>query len=97
MSVMATALPAGALDRGARRVSSTGYASPIGMLGEPGFAVIYAQHQNSCRKPPAGAHVLPPANTKCPQCKGKGRCRCITACETRIARGVAAAVGSRRS
>jgi hypothetical protein len=43
------------------------------MLTEQGFAVVYAPGAQLQLEAVAGTHVLHPANTDCPQCKGTGR------------------------
>jgi len=43
------------------------------MLTEHGFAVVYAPVAQLQLEAVAGVHALHPANTDCPQCKGKGR------------------------
>jgi hypothetical protein len=43
------------------------------MLAEQAFVVIYAPVAQLQLETVAGTHALHPANTECPQCKGKAR------------------------
>jgi len=45
------------------------------MMAEQAFVVIYAPVAQLQLETVAGVHALHPANTECPECKGKGRVR----------------------
>jgi hypothetical protein len=62
------------------------------LLNEQGFVIIPKLQLESV----AGVHMLHPATTDCPECKGKGASLCTMASGTRNARVAAGGGGSRR-